>query len=389
MSYVSTNLNRSYVALESSYGAVPVVTPDHAFRALSVDLELVQQYLERRDKSGTRSFLGVSDGGRRQSRFQVEGYLMSGGSGGAAPDLAPFFQAACGGTPLVFSGAAAGSGCSTSHIVFASPHGLAVGQAIGSNGELRFVTNISSATAVEVSPPFSAAPAEGTQIVGSVTYPLAAGLPSISIFDYWDPSSAQQRILNGGAVNNMEVAAQGDFHTVKFSGDGQDLIDSITFSSGQGGLGAFPAEPATRAYAGSPIAGHFGQLWLGASPSRFTTLVEASLKLENDLELRSSELGSALPQGIAPGGRRVLFDFNLFENDDAPTQALYTAARNRAPLAAFLQLGAAAGHLFGAYLKSLVPQPPKYDGRERQLKWTFAEARAGGTADNELWIAFG
>ncbi len=389
MSYVSTNLNRFYVVLESSYGVVPAIGPDNAFRALSAELELVQQYLERRDKSGSRTFPGVVSGGRRQARFEVEAYLMSGGAAGQAPGLGPFVEAACGGSPRVFAGGTAAAGCSTTQVVFITAHGLAAGQAIGSGDELRFVTSVPNTTTVVVDPPFSAAPPASSEITGTVCYPLAATLPSLSIFDYWEPSSAQQRILNGAAVDTLELEVQGDFHTVKFSGEGQDVIDSIAFAAGQGGLGAFPAEPDSRNYHGEPIAGHFGQLWLGATPSRFNTLLRASLKLENGLELRKNELGSAVPLGIAPGERRVTFDFEIFETDDAATRALYAAARNRTPVVAFLQLGAVAGHLFGAYSKSLAPHAPRNDARERQLKWVFADSRAGGSADDELWIAFG
>jgi hypothetical protein len=259
MSRVSTSLNRSYAAIEPSYGAVPAIDANCAFRALSVDLEAVQQYLERKDKLGSRSFAGVAAGGRRQSRFAIEAYLMSGGSAGQPPGMSPFFQAACGGDPLVFDGGTAATGCTASDIAFAAPHGLAAGQAIGSNGEIRFVVAVPDAATVTVDPPFSAAPAAGSAITGSVSYPLAATLPSVSIFDYWEPASAQQRLLCGGALNSLEVQVQGDFHTVKCSGEGQDLIDSFTFQSGQGGLEQFPAEPGSRSGHGEPIAGHFGQ----------------------------------------------------------------------------------------------------------------------------------
>lgn len=389
MSYVSTYLNRHYAALESAYGTVPAIGPSQAFRSLSVELALVQQYLERRDKSGSRSFTGVISAGRRQGRFQAEAYLMSGGTAGQAPNMAPFCQCACGGVPLVFAGGSAAAGSSSSQIVFSAAHGLAVGQAIGFNGELRFVTQVPNSTTVTVDPAFSAAPTAGATITGAVTYPLATGLPSLSIFDYWDPASAQQRILAGAAVNQMQIEVQGDLHTVRFSGEAQDLIDSITFAAGQGGLAQFPTEPSTRSYAGDPIAGHLGQVWLGATPAKFQSVLGARLELDNGLELRKDEVGSAVPLGIAPGARSVTLDFELYETDDTATRSLYTASRNRTPVVAFLQLGGAAGHLFGAYMKSLVPQPPANDPAENQLKWSFRGARAGGSADDELWIAFG
>jgi hypothetical protein len=389
MSRISTSLNRFYTALEPSYGAVPAIDGNCAFRALTVDLEPVQQYLERQDKSGSRTFAGIVAGGRRSAKFDVEAYLMSGGIAGPPPGAGPLFEAACGDAPAAFGGGTAAANCTPSRIVFTSPHGLGIGQAIGNNGELRFVVEVPDDNTVVVSPPFNSAPAASSAVTATVAYPLAGSLPSFSLFEYWDPPSAQQRILAGGAVNALEVRVQGDFHTVKCSGEGQDIIDSITFSAGQGGLAQFPAEPASRSYRGDPIAGHFGQVWLGAAPDRFQTLVSALLRLENSIALRNNEFGSAVPLGIAAGVRRVTFDFDLFQTDEAATQALYAAARNRSPVIAFLQLGVLPGHMFGAYMKSLVPQPPRTDARDPELKWSFSGARAAGTAEDELWIAFG
>ncbi len=387
MSYVSANLNRHYAAVEPSYGQVPAVASSDAFRVVSFDAELVQEYLERRDKSGSRSFLGVPQAGRREARFALESYLMSGGTAGAAPDLAPLYQAACGGAPLAFGGGSTAAGCTTTTIVFSTVHGLAAGQAIVVAGEMRFVTSVPNSTTVVVAPALSSAPAGGTPVSATVTYPLAATLPSVSLFDYWDPANAQQRILSGGAVERMGIEVQGDFHSVSFSGGGQDLIDSITFAAGQGGLAAFPAEPVSRSYAGAPIAGHFGQIWL--DDSRITSLVSAGLVLANNLQMRNNELGSAVPLGIAPGDRNVQFEFELYQTDDAAVQALYTAARNRSPLSMLLQLGSTAGHIFAAYISSLVPQTPRTSQRQNELQWSFAASRAGGANDDEIWIAFG
>jgi hypothetical protein len=377
MPYISTDLNRTYSALESAYGVPPAISGADAFRALRVNLELVQEYLERRDKSGSRTFPGVIAGGRRHARFEVDAYLTPSGSAGAPPDMAPFFQAACGALPLTFAGGQAAAGCTTTSIVFGAPHGLAVGQAIVSGDELRFVTSVDSPTQVTVNPPFSAAPPAASNITATVNYPLGASLPSLAIFDYWDPAGAQQRYLSGGVVERMEVQVNGDFHQVRFAGRGADVVIPA------------PAEPASPAYTGSPLAGHLGQIWLGNPASKFSTLARAELQLDNGVELRGNEFGSAVALGSVAGLRRVGLDFEVFEMDDAQTQALYTAARNRTPIVAALQLGAATGSLFGAYLKGLTPQVPRYDQSERQLRWNFTGSRASGGVNDELWLAFG
>jgi len=383
MPYIPIELNRHFAALESNYGAVPAFAPSNAFQALKTDLELQQEYLERKDITGTRSFAGVAGSGRRQGQFQIEAYMVP------SSNLAPFFQGACGGAPQTFAGGQVTAGCTESTLLFAAPHGLAIGRAVGYGGELRFVTAVGSSTQVTVDPPFSSAPPAAAMITPTVSYPLATSLPSLAIYDAWTPSTAQQRILCGGCVDQMEVNVQGDFHQVKFQGKAQDVIDSVTFAAGQGGLSSFPAAPSSQSITGAPLAGNLGQIWLGSPAARFSTLARARLVLANNLDLRGNEFGSEIPLAAVPGPRQVTLDFEVFELDDASHRALYAAAHGRLPLAAHLQLGAATGGLFAAYLKNVVPQVPKYATNERQLRWSFTGSRAAGDDDDELWIAVG
>jgi hypothetical protein len=167
------------------------------------------------------------------------------------------------------------------------------------------------------------------------------------------------------------------------------VIDSVTFSAGQGGLSSFPAAPSTQSINGTPLAGNLGQIWLGNPAARFATLARARLVLANNLDLRGNEFGSEIPLAAVPGPRQVTLDFEVFELDDASHRALYAAAHGRSPLAAHLQLGAVTGGLFAAYLKNVVPQVPKYVTNERQLRWSFTGSRAAGGDDDELWIAVG
>jgi hypothetical protein len=54
-----------------------------------------------------------------------------------------------------------------------------------------------------------------------------------------------------------------------------------------------------------------------------------------------------------------------------------------------LQLGEAAGQLCGMYMPAMVPQVPQFDDSETRLQWKFENDRAQGTANDELYIAFG
>jgi hypothetical protein len=101
------------------------------------------------------------------------------------------------------------------------------------------------------------------------------------------------------------------------------------------------------------------------------------------------EFGSDYAQCIAAGVRSVTLNFELFEMADAQTAGLYQAARARSPIGVMFQLGEQTTQLFGAYMPQMVPQVPEYDDSETRLQWKFSNDRAQGTAENELYVAFG
>src|SRR6185369_4802165 len=107
--------------------------------------------------------------------------------------------------------------------------------------------------------------AAGAQLGGTCTYFPATELPSASIYDYWSPNTAVQRVLCGAAVNKVSLEVNGDFHAFRFSGLAQDLLDSSSFAAGLGSLSAFPDEPAAAQFDYSIVPGHMGQAWLGSS----------------------------------------------------------------------------------------------------------------------------
>jgi hypothetical protein len=294
-----------------------------------------------------------------------------------------------GASPAMYAGGAAAAGSSGTSLVFAAPHGLVAGQGVSCNGEIRFVTAIVSATAVQVNAPFSNGPAAGTEIAPSISYFPATELPSASIFDYWDPSTALQRILCGAAVNRMTVTVNGDFHQFEFEGMAQDLIDSSSFAAGMGQLSSFPVEPVIGAFDYSIVPGNMGEAWLGSTPGQFYTITSGTFQLDNGLDLRSKEFGTNLPRAIAPGPRSVTAAFSLYELDDAATQGLYQAARQQSPVSVMFQLGQQAGQVVGVYMMSVVPVVPEFDDSDNRLQWKFQESKAQGTTDNEIVVAFG
>ncbi|HLI29960.1 MAG TPA: phage tail tube protein [Terriglobia bacterium] len=269
-----------------------------------------------------------------------------------------------------------------------TPHGLSVGSAVSYMNEIRFVTAVQNASSISMNAPFSNALAANAALMPTLTFSLATGLPSVTLYDYWDPISAVSRIVTGAAVDTFSFSANGDFHEFVFNGPACDLLNSTSFVAGSAGLNTFPAEPALQEFDYSVVPGHLGQAWIGSAPDQFFTVTQATIELKNNIDLRNQEYGSSYPRDIAAGQRQVSSTFSLFTQDDNQTTALYDAAQQRDQISAMLQLGLRNGELMGIFLPSVTPEIPNYVDSEVRLQWDFKNNLAQGTAENELYIAF-
>jgi len=387
--YISSNNNRLYTALESTYGTVPAVTIANRIPAVKLTAKQVPEQTSRSDKTGSRTFVGLPNTIRKITSFQLNTFLTEWTDQIMPPSYGPLFQAALGGAPVIYTGGTVASVTGGTQIVFAAAHGLAAGQAVTFSGEIRFVTAIQDTVTLFLNAPFTNIPQAGSAFGPTINYPLAESLASVSIFDYWDPSTAVQRILEGAAMDTMKVTVNGDFQEFEFSGPARDLLDSASFTSGEGGLTQYPAEPSTVGFDYTVVPGHLGEVWMGSSPNQFFTLTAATLNLENNIVLRVKEFGSDFARCIAAGQRSVKLNFEIFEQVDAQTAGLYQAARQRSPIGVMFQLGAQTNQLFGVYMPAMVPEVPEFDDSETRLQWKFQNSRAQGTMDDELYIAFG
>jgi hypothetical protein len=390
--YISSNDNRFYVAAESSFGAVAAVTAENRIPAIRLAARQRIERAERKDKSGGRTFVGIPSGVRRGTTFELATYMTSWanppGPEGTPPPYGALFGAALGGAAAVFGGGTvAGAGDKT--LEFTAPHGLTPGQAVTSNGELRFVEAIVDEQTVQLNAPFTVEPGAGATVGATATYAPATRLTSVSLYDCWSPAEAVQRIVAGAVIDRMRIKVNGDYHEFEFSGGAADLIDNSSFADGQGALTAFPEEPEVEGLNYAIVPGHLGQAWIGVDPNRVHSLTSAELILDNDLDLRSREFGSAVPRCIVPGRRTVSLDFSVFCNEEESMIALYQASRQRSPISVMFQLGQQEGQLFGVYLKSVVPEVPEFDDGETRLQWRFSNCRAQGTFNDELFVAFG
>ena len=65
------------------------------------------------------------------------------------------------------------------------------------------MATVADPNTVVLNAPFINAPVPGVPIGGNATYTLAADLPSVCLFDYWDPATAVQSVdlrRGGGSV---------------------------------------------------------------------------------------------------------------------------------------------------------------------------------------------
>ena len=387
--YISSNNNRFYVAQEANYGAAAAVASQNRFPAVKLSARQQLEKARRKDKTGTRTFVGLPAGLRKETSYQLSTYLTSWTNPSQAPAYDPLFYAALGGAVQLYHGGTVASVANGTQVHFAAPHGLSAGQAVTFDGEMRFVAAIADPQTVIINAPFSNTLNAGASLGPTATYSPGAALPSATLYDYWDPSTAVHRILPGAAVDQWSIKINGDFHEFNFSGPAADLLDSTSFTSGQAGLTQFPAEPAQLPFNYTIVPGHMGQVWMGATPNRFYTLTSATLGLSNNLDVRNLEFGSDLPRAVVPGERDVTLDVTLFEQDDATTQSLYQAARQRSPVSVMFQLGEQSGQMFGAYMSGVTPEVPQYDDGETRLQWKFQGSRAQGSVNDELFVAFG
>ncbi len=387
-SYISSNNNRFYVAIEAAYGNAAAATAQNRIPAVKLTAKQTLDKPARKDKTGTRTFPGDPSGLRPNTTFQLTTYMTAWNTQTQAPPHGPLFQACLGGAAALWGGGTVSAASSTT-LTFTAPHGLQPGQAVTLGDEIRFVAAVVDPNNVVVNAPFTSALGADTPAGATATYSPASEMPSVTLFDYWDPVTAVQRVMPGMAVNKTLIKVNGDFQEFQFSGQSADVVDSSSFTTGQGGLTQFPAEPALEPFDYTIIPGHLGQVWLGAIPNQFLTVTAAEVTLDNGVNLRATEYGSILPRAIAPGERTVTMNLSLYQIDDAQTQALYQAARQRSPMAAMLQLGTQQGQMFAVYLSSVIPEVPVYEDGQIRLQWTFSDNRAQGTVNDEIYVAFG
>jgi hypothetical protein len=385
-SYIRSNSNRFYAAIEPSYAVAAQVTSSNRFPATSLRAQQRVEKIRRFDKTGTRTMV-TGNSGRHRAGFEIRTYLSSWDTTGQ-PSYGGFFQAAMGAAPEFAQALTVATVSDALTFRTETPHGRSIGSAVSDGREIRFVTAVADGQQLTLNAPFSNPVVKGASLNATTAYRLGKDLPSISVYDYWDPATALSRIVTGASVDFMEISVSGDQHEFTFSGPAADVVDSVTFSSGTAGLNSFPMEPDIVQTTRGAVAGHLGQAWLGGTASQFFTLTEASIQVQNGIVLRNQEFGCSFPRSTTAGIRQVNTSFSLFAQDNSQTLALYSAAKKLDAISVMLQMGKQKGQLMGIYLPSVAPVIPAFDDSETRLRWMFKNNPVQGTSDDEFYIAF-
>ena len=385
--YISSNANRFYVAPEASYGQAASVSAANRFPAVRLAAQQVLEHGVRHDKTGSRTFLGISPNSRRQTAFEVRTCLTS-LAGKSSAGYGPLFYAALGAQSSMTAAMQIASSATPMTLQTASAHGLSFGAGVSTGNEIRFVAGTPDPSTILLNAPFSTPISAGATLSPVISYSLANQLPSLTLFDYWDPQHAVDRIVTGAGVDSLEFSVNGDYHEFVFRGPAADLLDTTSFVQGSAGLTSYPQEPALAQFDYTIVPGHLGEVWLGSPSNQYLTLTTAKIQLKNHLDVRNHEFGSSYPRAIAPGPRQVISQFTVFAQDDAQTQSLYQAAKARTSISAMIQLGFRQGQLMGVFLPNMTPEVPNFDDAETRLQWEFKNNYAQGTSNDELFVAF-
>src|SRR5437763_1435294 len=177
MGYISSNNNRFYVALEASYAQAATVGAQNRVSAVKLSTKHRPEKIARKDKTGTRTFLGDPSPLRNTTTFALKTYMTGWTDQSHEPVHGPLFQACLGGAAMLSNGGTIVSGDSI-NLVFGNSHGLVPGQAISLGDEIRFVAAVVDDRSVQINVPFTT-PVPASAVSGrTATYQPAPDLKS-------------------------------------------------------------------------------------------------------------------------------------------------------------------------------------------------------------------
>lgn len=412
-----------FLSEETTYGTIVHPAAIDAVQIITAALQHTQGRTNRADKTTSRSIRDRFSG-RISATWSLNLYNLPSGTNGVAPDIFSALKFGFGLMKAVPSTLAT-AGATTSAISITAGAGVNydIGDAIGwvnAAGELEvgFITAIATDT-LTIDPPFSAAPAVGNTIRGSVTFKPANVLGSLTVTRILDN---YEDVYPGAFVNTMSfvypangaatITVGGDAATSYSAGSSSLAVAALagdatfTVQPGEGGrfqpntrhiigtevvlvtgvaadvLAVLRAQAGTTAaghaisdtigpyeppstVAGQPVDGTIGDFFISGllgttRPLAHAKMQTSTLNWTNNGALRNAEFGRNSASGFTVKKRDITFDVTLWLE---PQQAkLYNDAKKFSAYPVTLQLGKGVGTTTAYRLPKAEFNIPRVDG---------------------------
>lgn len=385
LEYISSLSNRIYIKSENDSPELNSMADAKVAPITAFALSSNRKQLYRRDKTGYRSESPLMGPQRELIEFNLETYGTGWAGGTLKPAIAPILESGmCRGAQLgtlyTVSSATGNS------VTLSADATLAVGTGLCLGAEIRFVAAVTGPRDFTLNAPFTAALTAGSTLEGCANLSLGDSTQTMSILDTWAPDQAVQRFVTGAVADKLSISVNNDFLEITAKGYARNLYDSVSGIGGEEFV--FPETPTGSApLDNAPIAGHLGQVFIGAPATRVCTLTQAEITIDNNIEPRTDEFGCFQTKAFVLGRRNVKLDLTVFERNDTLSQELYTKAVNNEPIPVMLQMGSQNGSLFAVYMPSVLFPVPDFNDSQTRLLWQFKNAIAMGLANDEIFIA--
>lgn len=208
----------------------------------------------------------------------------------------------------------------------------------------------------------------------SVTYNLNAASPTLSIYDYRDPSTMDQRVAISAIVQRMRIEFGGDAPILTFSGDCFNVLSSAAFSSyetaGKGGLGSVSARPASPVTNGYMAPGFMGSISIGGNS--YTTLRTGFIDIDFARELPRRSHNNRFATAPERDVRVVTGELMLDDDDSANLNAVKATAITKSKIALAVGVGETAGNIWTFNAPKILCAVPDYDQSQRRSGVRFS-----------------
>ncbi len=116
MSCISSNNNRFYAEVESAYGTVPAITEQNRIPTVRLAIRHKAVQGQRRDKTGSRTYVGSPAGVRTRTSFELETYMTSWQEQSQPPSQGALFKSAMGGAATMHPASTVASVPAVNHL---------------------------------------------------------------------------------------------------------------------------------------------------------------------------------------------------------------------------------------------------------------------------------